>query len=29
MLDYKIKTYGEAVEVVEKIGLLPLAPLVP
>lgn len=29
LMDYKVKTYEEAVKVVEEIGLLPLAPLVP
>ncbi len=29
MKDYKIKTYKEAIQVIEEVGLLPLAPLVP
>jgi hypothetical protein len=29
MMEYKIKTYEEALKVIEKIGLLPLAPLIP
>ena len=29
MMDYKIKTYEEAIKVIEEIGLLPLAPLIP
>ncbi|MCH1624184.1 AlkZ-related protein [Ferdinandcohnia quinoae] len=28
-MDYKVKTYEEAVKVIEEIGLLPLAPLIP
>nr|WP_246017678.1 hypothetical protein [Mesobacillus subterraneus] len=29
MKDYKINTYNEAIQVIEEVGLLPLAPLVP
>ncbi|MFC0416865.1 hypothetical protein ACFFHH_15615 [Cytobacillus solani] len=29
LMDYKVKTYEEAVKVVEEVGLLPLAPLIP
>ncbi|UZJ77815.1 hypothetical protein [Fictibacillus sp. KU28468] len=29
MLDYKIKTYEEAIDIVNEVGLLPLAPLFP
>ncbi len=29
MKDYKIKTYDEAVHIIEEIGILPLAPLIP
>jgi hypothetical protein len=28
-MEYKVKTYGEAVDLIEEIGLLPLAPLIP
>ncbi|MGE6256971.1 AlkZ-related protein [Heyndrickxia sporothermodurans] len=28
-MDYKVKTYEEAIKVIEEIGLLPLAPLIP
>jgi hypothetical protein len=28
-MDYKIKTYEEAIKVIEEIGILPLAPLLP
>ncbi|WP_342600758.1 hypothetical protein MHB48_06850 [Psychrobacillus sp. FSL H8-0483] len=28
-MEYKVKTYEEAIKVVEEIGLLPLAPLIP
>lgn len=27
MKEYKIKTYDEAVHIIEEIGILPLAPL--
>lgn len=29
MKEYKVKTYDEAIKVIEEIGLLPLAPLIP
>ncbi|MBS8263732.1 hypothetical protein DYI25_04650 [Mesobacillus boroniphilus] len=29
MKDYKIKTYEEAIQVIDEVGFLPLAPLVP
>lgn len=29
MMEYKVKTYEEAVDVIEKVGILPLAPLIP
>jgi hypothetical protein len=29
MVDYKISTYGEAVQVIKEIGFLPLSPLIP
>jgi uncharacterized small protein (DUF1192 family) len=29
MMEYKVKTYEEAVKVIEEIGLLPLSPLIP
>lgn len=28
-MEYKVKTYEEAIKVIEEIGLLPLAPLIP
>lgn len=28
-MKYKVKTYGEAIDVIEEIGILPLAPLIP
>ena len=28
-MDYKVKTYEEAIKVIEEIGILPLAPLLP
>ncbi|CAM3829459.1 hypothetical protein GCM10009865_05710 [Aeromicrobium ponti] len=29
MVEYNVKTYEEAINVIEEVGILPLAPLIP